>query len=78
MDIEKALSGVVDPAVYVFVVDVVTSFDTVGRGTLDRVLPAWFWHVFSMSCTCPASVQVVVWFGCLLVWCSLLRCICLG
>ena len=51
LDIEEAVSGVVDGEVHLFVADVVTSFDAVDRNILDCVLsslglPGWFRHVY--------------------------------
>ena len=51
LDIEEVLTGAVDSHVYVFVADVVKSFDTVDKGVLDHVLsslglPAWFRHAY--------------------------------
>ena len=51
LDIEEVLSGATDSDVHLFVADVVKSFDTVDRGTLDRVLsglglPGWFRHAY--------------------------------
>ena len=48
-EIEEVLSGGADSDVHLFVADVINSFDTVGRGILDRVLsglglPGWFRH----------------------------------
>ena len=44
LDLEESLSGAVDSDVYVFVADVVKSFDTVDRG---------FWITFLADCGCP-------------------------
>ena len=51
IDIEEAISGVVDDDVHIFVDDVVKSFDTVDRFILDSVLsslglPGWFRHAY--------------------------------
>ena len=51
LDIEEFLSGASDSHVHLFVADVIESFDTVDRGTLDRVLsslgfPGWFRHAY--------------------------------
>ena len=51
IDIEEAISGIVDDDVHVFVADVVKSFDTVDRNILDCVLsslglPGWFRHTY--------------------------------
>ena len=51
LDIEEVLAGAADSHVHLFVADVVKSFDTVGRGILDRVLsslglPAWVRHAY--------------------------------
>ena len=48
---EEVLSGVVDSDIHLFVADVIKSFDTVDRGTVDKVLsslelPAWFRHAY--------------------------------
>ena len=47
IDIEEAISGIVDDDVHIFVADVVKSFDTVDRNILECVLssfclPGWF------------------------------------
>ena len=51
IDIEEAISGIVDGDVHLFVADVVKSFDTVDRTILDCVLsslglPGWFRHAY--------------------------------
>ena len=54
LDIEEVLAGAADSHVHLFVADVIKSFDTVGRGILDRVLsslglPGWFRHAYGSS-----------------------------
>ena len=54
LDIEEVLAGAADSHVHLFVADVIKSFDTVGRGILDRVLsslglPGWFRHAYGLS-----------------------------
>ena len=51
LDVEECHSGGVDSDIYLFVADVVKSFDTVDRSVLDRVLsslglPDWFRHAY--------------------------------
>ena len=51
LDSEEVLSGAVDSDVHLCVADVIMSFDTVDRGTSDRVLsslglPAWLRHAY--------------------------------
>ena len=51
LDIEEVLTGTTDSDVYLFVADVIKSFDTVDRGILDQVLsslglPGWFRHAY--------------------------------
>ena len=51
LDIEEAISGIVDDDIHVFVADVVKSFDTVDRNILDCVLsslglPGWIRHAY--------------------------------
>ena len=51
LDIEEVLSGAAGSDIHLFVTDVVKSFDTVDRKTLDRVLsclglPGWFRHAY--------------------------------
>ena len=51
LDFEEVLSGVADSDVHLFVPDEIMSFDTVDRGTLDKVLsglglPGWFRHAY--------------------------------
>ena len=51
LDIEEVLTGAADYHVHLFVADVIKSFDTVGRGILDRVLSSlgllvWVRHAY--------------------------------
>ena len=51
LDIEEVLSGASDSHLHLFVADVISLFDTVDRGILDRVLsslglPGWFRHPY--------------------------------
>ena len=55
LDIEEAVSGIVDDDVHLFVADVVKSFDTVDRNILDCVLSSLVlpgWPYSSLACQC--------------------------